>query len=151
PLAAKARMTCQRIGLPPTSTIGFGLYSVSSRKRVPLPPQRITTGHCSSATRRGYSTGLPSSAPLASGVVLICATAQEASARSRDDELGVEAHVDLETVALPQEGLDGGLRIVAGPPWAVSRTETGRDLVERRVHDDRVTAFGHERRVRPQL
>src|SRR5208283_5780698 len=36
-------MMCQRIGLPPTSTIGLGRNSVSSRKRVPSPPHRITT------------------------------------------------------------------------------------------------------------
>jgi hypothetical protein len=32
------------MGLPPISTIGFGLYSVSSRSRVPFPPHQITTG-----------------------------------------------------------------------------------------------------------
>src|SRR4051794_2057419 len=37
-------MMCQRIGWGPISTMGFGRYSVSSRSRVPLPPQRITTG-----------------------------------------------------------------------------------------------------------
>src|SRR5690606_25641598 len=35
-------MMCQRIGLPPTSTIGFGRNVVSSAKRVPKPPARIT-------------------------------------------------------------------------------------------------------------
>lgn len=33
---------CQRMGLPPTSTIGFGLRWVSSLRRVPRPPARIT-------------------------------------------------------------------------------------------------------------
>src|SRR5215212_2957702 len=37
-------MMCQRIGRGPISTIGLGRYSVSSRSRVPWPPQRITTG-----------------------------------------------------------------------------------------------------------
>src|SRR6185295_4381846 len=37
-------MMCQRIGCGPISTIGFGRYSVSSRSRVPWPPQRMTTG-----------------------------------------------------------------------------------------------------------
>src|SRR5829696_7525785 len=37
-------MMCQRIGWGPISTIGLGRYSVSSRSRVPLPPQRMTTG-----------------------------------------------------------------------------------------------------------
>ena len=37
-------MMCQRIGFEPISTIGFGLYSVSSLNRVPKPPARITTG-----------------------------------------------------------------------------------------------------------
>ena len=35
-------MMCQSIGLPPTSTIGFGLVPVSSEIRVPNPPARIT-------------------------------------------------------------------------------------------------------------
>src|SRR6185436_13741160 len=35
-------MMCQRIGRPPISIIGFGLISVSSDKRVPNPPARIT-------------------------------------------------------------------------------------------------------------
>jgi len=34
---------CHRIGRPPIGTIGLGRNSVSSRKRVPSPPQRITT------------------------------------------------------------------------------------------------------------
>src|ERR1700730_4970636 len=34
-------MMCQRIGRPPTSTIGLGRNSVSSRRRVPCPPQRM--------------------------------------------------------------------------------------------------------------
>src|ERR1044072_4027312 len=37
-------MMCQRIGWAPISTMGLGRYSVSSRRRVPCPPQRITTG-----------------------------------------------------------------------------------------------------------
>src|SRR5450432_2124798 len=36
-------MMCQRIGRSPTGTIGLGRNSVSSRKRVPKPPQKITT------------------------------------------------------------------------------------------------------------
>src|SRR5689334_3212592 len=36
-------MMCQRMGWPPTSTIGFGLTTVSSASRVPRPPARITT------------------------------------------------------------------------------------------------------------
>src|ERR1017187_8627376 len=36
-------MMCQRIGRSPTGTIGLGRNSVSSRKRVPRPPQKITT------------------------------------------------------------------------------------------------------------
>src|SRR5205085_255379 len=35
-------MMCQRIGDPPISTIGFGVTSVSSARRVPSPPARIT-------------------------------------------------------------------------------------------------------------
>src|SRR5215471_3835867 len=35
-------MICQRIGLPPISTIGFGLVEVSSDSRVPRPPASIT-------------------------------------------------------------------------------------------------------------
>src|SRR3954452_7676149 len=35
-------MMCHRIGRPPISTMGFGLNSVSSRRRVPKTPARIT-------------------------------------------------------------------------------------------------------------
>src|SRR4030042_3684702 len=34
---------CQRMGLPPISTIGLGRKTVSSDRRVPAPPARITT------------------------------------------------------------------------------------------------------------
>ena len=34
---------CQRIGLPPTETMGFGIEWVNSDKRVPNPPAKITT------------------------------------------------------------------------------------------------------------
>src|ERR1035437_10497283 len=43
-------MTCQSIGLPPISTIGLGRTAVSSLRREPKPPARITTfthGHVS--------------------------------------------------------------------------------------------------------
>src|SRR6185369_373068 len=39
---AKCFMMCHRIGRPPISTIGFGRTSVSSARRVPRPPARIT-------------------------------------------------------------------------------------------------------------
>jgi hypothetical protein len=35
-------MMCHRIGLPPISTMGFGLTEVSSEIRVPSPPARMT-------------------------------------------------------------------------------------------------------------
>jgi len=35
-------MMCHKMGRPPISTIGFGRNSVSSRRRVPMPPARIT-------------------------------------------------------------------------------------------------------------
>src|SRR6516225_8340188 len=35
-------MMCHRIGFPPISTIGFGRRLVSSDKRDPIPPARIT-------------------------------------------------------------------------------------------------------------
>src|SRR5690349_964742 len=37
-------MMCHRIGFSPMSTSGFGMFSVTSRRRVPIPPHRITTG-----------------------------------------------------------------------------------------------------------
>src|SRR6187399_3231783 len=37
-------MMCQTIGRPPISTSALGLTSVCSDRRVPAPPQRITTG-----------------------------------------------------------------------------------------------------------
>src|SRR5947207_2080448 len=36
-------MMCHRIGLPPISTMGLGLVSVSSESRLPTPPARIAT------------------------------------------------------------------------------------------------------------
>jgi hypothetical protein len=42
PWAENICMMCQRIGRPPISTIGFGRVSVSSERRVPKPPARIT-------------------------------------------------------------------------------------------------------------
>src|SRR4051794_15866006 len=35
-------MMCQRMGLPPTSTMGLGRSEVSSLKRLPTPPARMT-------------------------------------------------------------------------------------------------------------
>lgn len=37
-------MICHRIGCSPIGTMGLGRTSVTSRRRVPLPPQRIITG-----------------------------------------------------------------------------------------------------------
>ena len=34
---------CHKMGLPPISTIGFGLIEVSSERRVPRPPASKTT------------------------------------------------------------------------------------------------------------
>src|SRR5580704_2134300 len=42
----KIFMRCQRIGRPPISTMGLGRSSVSSRRRVPRPPQRMTIFMC---------------------------------------------------------------------------------------------------------
>jgi hypothetical protein len=42
PCAAYIFITCQRIGFPPISTIGFGRDEVSSLMRVPRPPARMT-------------------------------------------------------------------------------------------------------------
>src|SRR5687768_2630263 len=36
-------MMCHKMGRPPIGTIGLGRNSVSSRKRVPNPPHKITT------------------------------------------------------------------------------------------------------------
>src|SRR5512147_2568629 len=46
-------MMCQRIGWWPIFTMGFGRYSVSSRRRVPRPPARITTGISKSDSMSG--------------------------------------------------------------------------------------------------
>src|SRR5919197_2249594 len=56
------RTTCQRIGMPPISTSGFGIAWVRSWSLVPRPPQRIATGvsaaaDCSSATGDGRQDG----------------------------------------------------------------------------------------------
>ena len=36
-------MMCQRIGRPPISTMGLGLATVSSDRRLPVPPASIAT------------------------------------------------------------------------------------------------------------
>src|SRR6266478_732618 len=36
-------MMCQRTGRPPISSMGFGTTAVSSARRVPRPPARMTT------------------------------------------------------------------------------------------------------------
>ena len=36
-------MMCQSTGMPPISSMGLGLYWLSSEIRVPYPPARITT------------------------------------------------------------------------------------------------------------
>ncbi len=41
-------MMCQMIGLPPISTMGFGLMVVSSDRRVPNPPAKNGYFHISS-------------------------------------------------------------------------------------------------------
>src|SRR5437763_16543386 len=46
-------MMCQRIGRPPTSTLGLGLSVVSSDRRVPRPPARITVFMGLSMSRKG--------------------------------------------------------------------------------------------------
>ena len=43
---------CQRIGLPPISTIGLGRTAVSSLSRVPRPPARITAFMWASVSRK---------------------------------------------------------------------------------------------------
>src|SRR6187200_1075941 len=54
-------MMCQRIGRSPTGTIGLGRNSVSSRRRVPRPPQKITTfiDLESLCNNRAHRTGRP--------------------------------------------------------------------------------------------
>src|SRR6478609_890733 len=47
-------MTCQRIGRPPISTSALGMACVCSWRRVPRPPQRMTTG---TGMRRGMIPG----------------------------------------------------------------------------------------------
>ena len=36
-------MICHNMGMPPISTIGFGLFILSSAMRVPAPPANKTT------------------------------------------------------------------------------------------------------------
>src|ERR1017187_3328851 len=53
-------MICQTMGRPPMSTIGLGRYSVSSRKRVPCPPHRMTT-FIEGPFRWGFGRSMPES------------------------------------------------------------------------------------------
>src|ERR1700730_899318 len=58
-------MMCQRIGRPPTSTSGLGRYSVSSRRRVPCPPHRMTTFTSTSLSRHRARRAIHSPPPVA--------------------------------------------------------------------------------------
>src|SRR5438132_764263 len=60
-------MMCQRIGLPPISTIGFGRSDVSSLRRVPIPPARMTTFTSTSCLQRVDGTPA-SSAPSGTSI-----------------------------------------------------------------------------------
>src|SRR5947209_4602062 len=62
PCAAYVFMMCHRIGWPPIATIGLGLTSDSSRKRVPRPPHRMMTGG-GVASVTGFSTSFAISPP----------------------------------------------------------------------------------------
>src|SRR5215467_10637610 len=59
---------CQRIGLPPISTMGFGLTCVSSLKREPKPPARITAFIESLSSLGNATWGIGLLTPRAAGV-----------------------------------------------------------------------------------
>src|SRR5215831_15474502 len=60
-------MMCQRIGLPPISTMGFGLTCVSSLNREPKPPARMTA-FIESLSSLGIMAGIGLMTPRAAGV-----------------------------------------------------------------------------------
>src|SRR5215468_5936047 len=65
-------MICHRIGLPPISTIGLGRKAVSSERRVPNPPAKITTfiGSLLLRCRTPMSSMLHTTQPCNDGVMI---------------------------------------------------------------------------------
>ncbi len=68
PWAEYIFMMCQSTGRPPISTMGFGRIAVSSLRRVPIPPARMTafillprtkTHDCPPQNSRRRQTALP--------------------------------------------------------------------------------------------
>src|SRR5687768_3835698 len=53
PCAAYVFMMCHTTGLSPIGSIGFGSVSLTSRMRVPWPPQRMTTLGMNTLRARG--------------------------------------------------------------------------------------------------
>src|SRR5712691_3329030 len=50
-------MMCQSMGRPPISTMGLGLTAVSSARRVPMPPAKITVFMSAGPSRRLDASG----------------------------------------------------------------------------------------------
>src|SRR6476659_10567253 len=76
-------MMCQRMGMPPTSIIGFGRREVSSPRRVPSPPARITACTRTSSNERLDAYGAPERRKIVLGCNWRCAKVLAPEARHR--------------------------------------------------------------------
>src|SRR4051812_43674577 len=101
PWAEYIFMRCQRIGLPPTSTIGLGRRDVSSASRVPRPPARMTAFTIGQGSRRRPPAVLPTGA--------VASDVRVASRREGAAKLGGKAPDDYEREAV-DDGCQHGLR-----------------------------------------
>ncbi len=111
-------MMCHRIGMPPISTIGFGLIAVSSPNRLPRPPAKTTV--CIVAPRLGLDsmtdptpTARKSSWRVLTGPAGLCLLILMAAALLRIDGVGF----GLPALNDPDEPLfmSTALEMLAGP------------------------------------
>src|SRR5689334_22490457 len=96
-------MMCHRIGRPPISTSGFGRVSVSSARRVPYPPARMTT-----FTEAGsYRIGSLPLAAMVSVCVLMSVYNGERFLREQLDSIDRQEGVEVTVVARDDGSIDG--------------------------------------------
>src|SRR5262245_29758056 len=114
----------------------------------PMPSQPTcsasTTDLMVSTPMCGWKTGIDG------GVGSVTGTPEVAVGRAREQELAVDARVDLEAVGGLEELPYGGLGIVALAPRP-SREQLVGQVLDQRVEDDEIAVARHQRRVQLEL